>query len=133
MPRLARTVAVGFAHHITQRGNNRYDVFFVDDDRRVYLELLKEQADKYGLDLVGYCLMSNHVHLIAIPHAEDALAKAVGRTHFRYAQYINRFHRRSGHLWQGRFYSCALDKRHFWLAMKYVELNPVRAKLCRKP
>ncbi|UCC97992.1 MAG: transposase [Phycisphaerales bacterium] len=133
MPRLARTVAVGFAHHITQRGNNRHDVFFVDDDRRVYLELLKEQADKYGLDVIGYCLMSNHVHLIAIPHAEDALAKAVGRTHFRYAQYINRFHRRSGHLWQGRFYSCALDKRHFWLAMKYVELNPVRAKLCRKP
>jgi putative transposase len=56
MPRLARTVAVGFAHHITQRGNNRKDVFFVDDDRRVYLELLKEQADKYSLELVGYCL-----------------------------------------------------------------------------
>ncbi|MFC1633869.1 transposase [Planctomycetota bacterium] len=133
MPRLARTVAVGFAHHITQRGNNRQDVFFVDDDRRVYLELLKEQADQYRLELMGYCLMSNHVHLIAIPHAEDSLAKAIGRTHFRYTQYINRFHRRSGHLWQGRFYSCALDERHFWLAMKYVELNPVRARLCRKP
>jgi len=132
MPRLARAVAVGFAHHITQRGNNRQDVFFVDDDRRVYLELLKEQADKYGLELAGYCLMSNHVHLIAIPHAEESLALAVGRTHFRYTQYINRFHRRSGHLWQGRFYSCALDERHFWLAMKYVELNPVRAGLCRK-
>jgi len=76
--------------------------------------------------------MSNHVHLIAIPHAEESLAKAVGRTHFRYTQYINRFHRRSGHLWQGRFYSCALDERHFWLAMKYIELNPVRARLCRK-
>jgi len=104
----------------------------VDDDRRVYLELLREQADKYGLELAGYCLMSNHVHLIAIPHAEESLAKAVGRTHFRYTQYINRFHRRSGHLWQGRFYSCALDERHFWLAMKYIELNPVRARLCRK-
>jgi putative transposase len=56
MPRLARAVAVGFAHHITQRGNNRHDVFFVDDDRRVYLELLKEQANKYSLELVGYCL-----------------------------------------------------------------------------
>jgi len=132
MPRLARVVAVGFAHHITQRGNNRHDVFFVDDDRRVYLGLLKEQADKYDLELIGYCLMSNHVHIVAIPRAEDSLAKAVGRTHFRYAQYINRFHRRSGHLWQGRFYSCALDERHFWLAMKYMELNPVRARLCRK-
>ena len=132
MPRLARAVGVGFAHHITQRGNNRDEVFFVDDDRRVYLELLKEQAEKYGLEVVGYCLMSNHVHLIAIPHTQDALAKAIGRTHFRYTQYINRFHRRSGHLWQGRFYSCALDEQHFWLAMKYVELNPVRARLCRK-
>jgi putative transposase len=133
MPRLARSVAVGFAHHITQRGNNRQDVFFVDDDRRVYLELLKEKADKYGLDIVGYCLMSNHIHLVSIPHAEDSLAKAIGRTHFLYTQYINRFHHRSGHLWQGRFYSCALDEHHLFMAMKYIELNPVRARLCRKP
>lgn len=133
MPRLARAVAVGFAHHITQRGNNRDAVFFVDDDRRVYLQLLKEQAEKHSLELSGYCLMSNHVHIIAVPHAEASLAKAIGRTHFGYTQYINRFHGRSGHLWQGRFYSCALDERHFWLAMRYVELNPVRARLCRKP
>jgi len=133
MPRLARTVVAGCGHHITQRGNNRQDVFFVDDDRHVYLELLREEAVKYGLDIVGYCLMGNHVHIVAIPQAEDSLAKAVGRAHFRYTQYINRFHKRSGHLWQGRFYSCALDDRHFWLAMRYVELNPVRGKLCRKP
>lgn len=133
MPRIARTVAVEFAHHITQRGNNRQDVFFLDDDRNVYLQLLKQQADKYSLEIVGYCLMNNHVHLVVIPHAEDSLAKAIGRTHFRYSQYINRFHRRSGHLWRGRFYSCALDQRHFWLAMKYIELNPVRAGVCRKP
>ncbi len=133
MPRFARTVAAGCAHHITQRGNNRQDVFFVDDDRRVYLELLAEQADQCGLAIEGYCLMSNHVHLVAVPQSEEALAQAVGRTHFRYTQYINRFHKRSGHLWQGRFYSCALDTRHFWTAMKYIELNPVRAGLCRKP
>ena len=132
MPRLARTVVAGCAHHITQCGNNRQDVFFVEDDRHVYLELLREQAVKYGLDIVGYCLMSNHVHIVGIPRNEDSLAKAMGRAHFRYTQYINRFHKRSGHLWQGRFYSCALDDRHFWLAMRYVELNPVRAKLCRK-
>jgi len=132
MPRLARAIAVGCAHHITQRGNNRQDVFFVDEDRRVYLELLQEQAHKYGLEVLAYCLMSNHVHLVAIPHEEEALAQAIGRTHFRYTQYVNRFHRRSGHLWQGRFYSCALDGRHLWPALKYVELNPVRAKLCRR-
>jgi len=66
----------------------------------------------------GYCLMTNHVHLVAVPRTVEALAKAVGRTHFRYTQYINRFHKRSGHLWQGRFYSCALDTRGFWLAMR---------------
>ena len=88
--------------------------------------------DKYALEIVAYCLMDNHVHLVAIPHEEEALAQAIGRTHFRYTQYINRFHQRSGHLWQGRFYSCALDGRHLWPALKYVELNPVRAKLCRR-
>jgi len=103
-----------------------------EEDRRVYLELLQEQAQKYGLEILAYCLMTNHVHLVAIPHEEEALAQAIGRTHFRYTQYVNRFHRRSGHLWQGRFYSCALDGRHLWPALKYVELNPVRAKLCRR-
>ena len=132
MPRMARAIAVGCAHHITQRGNNRQEVFFVDQDREVYLQILAEQAGRYGLEILGYCLMTNHVHIVAIPQAEDSLAKGIGRTHFRYSQYINRFHRRSGHLWQGRFYSCALDGRHLWLALKYVELNPVRARLCRR-
>jgi putative transposase len=80
MPRLARAIAVGCAHHITQRGNNREDVFFVGDDRRAYLQTLAEEAAQYKLDLVGYCLMTNHVHLVAIPHAEDSLARAIGRT-----------------------------------------------------
>jgi putative transposase len=115
-----------------QSGNNREDVFFVDEDRQVYLELLQEQAQKHGLEILAYCLMTNHVHLVAIPHEEESLAQAIGRTHLRYTQYVNRLHRRSGHLWQGRFYSCALDGRHLWPALKYVELNPVRAKLCRR-
>ena len=132
MPRLARAIAVGCAHHITQRGNNRQAVFFVDDDRRVYLRILAEEAGKYGLEVRGYCLMTNHVHVVAVPQEEDSLAKGIGRTHFRYSQYINRFHQRSGHLWQGRFYSCAMDNRHLWLALKYIELNPVRAGLCRR-
>jgi putative transposase len=77
--------------------------------------------------------MDDHMHLVAIPHEPDSLAKAIGRTHFRYTQYFNRVHHRSGHLWQGRFHSCAMDKRNLWLALRYVELNPVRARLCRKP
>ena len=133
MARIARTIAVGYAHHITQWGNNHENVFFTDADRRLYLQILQEQADRSGLEIIGYCLMSNHVHIVAVPHREDSLAKAIGGTHLRYTQYINDVHKRSGHLWQGRFASCALDKHRLWLAVKYVELNPVRARLCRKP
>jgi len=132
MPRLARMVIPGVPHHITQRGNNRQDVFFVEDDRRVYLSLLQEQSRRYGLQLLGYCLMSNHVHLIATPARDDSLAKAVGRGHWLYTQYVNRLHGRSGHLWQNRFYSCALDEEHLVLAMAYIERNPVRAKIVRQ-
>jgi len=69
---------------------------------------------------------------VSVPAGEESLAKAVGRTHFLYSQYINRFHKRSGHLWQNRFYSCVLDETHLWRALAYVERNPVRAKLLRQ-
>ncbi|MBX3180426.1 MAG: transposase [Candidatus Hydrogenedentes bacterium] len=133
MPRLARIVVAGEPHHITQRGNNQQDVFFVDDDRRVYLQFLRQYAKRYRLRIHGYCLMTNHVHIIAVPEVEEALANAIGRTHFRYSQYINQLHQRSGHLWQGRFHSCTLDEAHYGNAMHYVEQNPVRAKMVRKP
>ena len=132
MPRTARIVVPDVPHHITQRGNNRQDVFFVDDDRRVYLSILKEQSEKFGLDILGWCLMTNHIHLIGRPAGPESLAKALGRTHFRYTQYINRFHGRSGHLWQNRFFSCPLGRAHFWKALLYVEQNPVRAKMVRR-
>ena len=131
MPRTARIVVSDVPYHITQRGNNHQDVFFVDDDRQVYLEFLKKQADRFGLEVQGYCLMTNHVHLVATPQNDDSLAKAIGVTHLLYTQYINRMHRRSGHLWQNRFYSCPLDDQHFWRALRYVECNPIRAKLVR--
>ena len=132
MPRTARIVVPDIPHHITQRGNNRQDVFFVNDDQRVYLSILKEQSEKFGLEILGWCLMTNHIHLIGRPSGEDSLAKALGRTHFRYTQYINKFHGRSGHLWQNRFFSCPLGRTHFWKALLYVEQNPVRAKMVRR-
>ncbi len=133
MPRTARIVGPGLAHHVTQRGNNRQDVFFVDDDRRVYLDLLRDHAQRFGLSVLGYCLMTNHVHVIAIPDQPDSLARAIGRTNFRYTQYVNRLHGRSGHLWQNRFFSCMLDDGHTWNALRYVERNPVRARIVRLP
>ena len=132
MPRIARIVVPGVPHHVTQRGNNRQDVFFVDDDRLVYLKFLGYYARKLGVEVTGYCLMTNHVHLVAVPKTEDALAVVIGRTNLRYTQYLNRLHGRIGHLWQNRFYSCGLDDRHFWTALAYVERNPVRAGIVRR-
>ena len=86
MPRQARVVIPGLPHHITQWGNNREDVFFVDGDRVAYLGLLREQCEKHGVRVLGYCLMTNHIHLVATPAQEDSLNLAVGRTHFIYTQ-----------------------------------------------
>jgi len=133
MPRVARIVIPDIPHHITQRGNNKQDVFFTDDDRIAYLRFLKEQAVNFGLIIEGYCLMTNHIHIIATPKREDSLAKAMGRTNLLYSQYINFLHRRGGHLWQNRFYSCLLDSKYFFQALSYVERNPVRAKITRLP
>ena len=132
MVRVARIVVPGARHHVTQRGNNRQDVFFVEEDRLVYLELLAKQGPLYGFHVEGYCLMTNHVHIVGVPQQEDALAKAIGRTHFLYTQYVNRLHGRSGHLWQNRFYSCALEDARVFDVLGYVELNPVRAGMVKK-
>ena len=121
MPRVARIVVPGMAHHLTQRGNNRQDVFFVDDDRRTYLRLLRERCEASGVRVLAYCLMTNHVHLVVVPESETALAQAIGRTHFTYAQRFNTEHGRSGHLWQGRFYSCAMERGRELGALRYVE------------
>ncbi len=133
MPRTARIVIPGVPHHLTQRGNNRQAVFFTDGDRRAYLALLQDRCAAAGLRVLGYCLMTNHVHLVLVPPDEEALAAAIGRTHWLYTQYINRLHDRSGHLWQNRFYSCPLDEPHLWTALRYMERNPVRAALVRRP
>lgn len=132
MPRVARIVIPDLPHHVTQRGNNRQDVFFTDDDYRVYLGILRRQSARYGLEVMGFCLMPNHIHLVAVPATHESLAKAVGRSHWLYAQYINKRHGRSGHLWQNRFFSCPLGERHAYAALAYVDRNPVRARLERR-
>ncbi|TLS75590.1 transposase [Mariprofundus erugo] len=132
MPRLPRAVFSGLPHHITQRGNRRSDVFFSDDDRRTYLDWLCEYCEKHDVDILAYCLMTNHVHLIAVPNSEEGLQQVFKPLHMRYAQRVNRINNWSGHLWQGRFFSSALDDAYLWSAIRYVERNPVRAGLVER-
>jgi putative transposase len=126
---MPRAVFPGVAHHVTQRGVDRQTVFFADRDHHVYLQLVQRAATQFGVSLLGYCLMPNHVHWIAVPESPTSLTKTFGRAHGRYAQYSNSLLQRSGHFWQNRFYSCALDDAHLWAALRYVERNPVRAGL----
>ncbi len=114
---------------MTQRGNGRRFLLESDADRRVYLDLLRENLALHEVLLVGYCVMSNHVHLIVIPTDAEGLALSMKHTHGRYASYWNVVHSSSGHAWQGRYFSCPLDGPHLWEALRYTELNPVRAHL----
>jgi putative transposase len=120
-------------NHITQRGTDRQDVFHSRSDRLTYLRLLREQAALGGLPILAYCLMNNHIHLIAAPAEAAALAEVMQRLHGRYAQYLNVRRGRCGHLWQNRFKSRALGPSHLWAALRYVERNPVRAGLAASP
>ena len=129
MARLARVVAVGVAHHITQRGLDRHTVFASDKCRSVYLALLREHAARSRVRILGYCLMTNHVHILAVPEHVEALAATFRYTHGRFAQYANARQCRSGHFWQNRFYSCPVEESAIANVLAYIELNPVRAGL----
>jgi putative transposase len=129
MPRLPRAVLPEVPHHLTQRGVDRRPIFFTDSDRRIYLDLVRVAAQRFGVSILGYCMMPNHVHWIVVPARPDSLAKAFGQAHCRYAHYTNAALNRCGHFWQNRFFSCALDRAHCWAALRYVERNPVRAGL----
>ncbi|MFH1098056.1 MAG: transposase [Candidatus Desantisbacteria bacterium] len=132
MPRIARTVALNYPHHVTQRGNNRQDVFLCDEDRRYYLELLKEYAAKHHCWVWAYCLMTNHVHLLLVPQEEGGLGKCLQGIALCYTQYFNLRYHRTGRLWESRYYSCIVDKESYlWEVSRYIEQNPVRAGLVK--
>jgi putative transposase len=129
MPRRNRALLPEVACHITQRGVDRRETFSSPQDRLTYLRLLHENLSDARARLLGFCLMTNHLHLIAVPQREDSLAVLLRRVHGRYAQYYNIRSGRTGHLWQNRFFACMLDADHLWTALAYTERNPVRAEL----
>jgi len=127
--RLARVVIPGVPHHVTQRGNGRQRTFFEDGDYALYLDLLAAAAERARTEVWAYCLMPNHVHIVLTPSDEDGLSRTFGELHRRYTGYVNARRRSTGHLWQGRFGSVAMDEAHFVIALRYIALNPVRARL----
>jgi putative transposase len=132
MGRLARAVAAGVPHHVTQRGNRRQQTFFQESDYAEYLGLMAQWCGRGGVEIWSYCLMPNHVHLIAVPSSEEGLRRAIGEAHRRYTRMVNFRQGWRGHLWQGRFASFLMDEGYLLAAARYIELNPVRAGLAEK-
>src|SRR3990172_1259898 len=133
MSRIARAVALGFPHHIVQRGNNREKVFLNKEDKEKYLSLLKKYSGKWNSPILAYCLMSNHVHLLTRPTKNESLYKMMQAITLCYTQYINMTYKRTGRLWESRYHSCIVDKeKYLWAVARYIEQNPVRAKIVNK-
>jgi putative transposase len=132
MARMARLVVPGYPHHVTQRGNRRQQTFFSMDDYQAYIQLLANARAAAGVQIWAYCLMPNHVHLVVVPAQKESLAALFKEAHRRYTRQINFREGWRGHLWQERFHSFVMDERHMLAAVRYVELNPVRARLCSR-
>ncbi len=126
-------MAPGYPHHITQRGNRRQQTFFSDEDYQAYIDLMAHWCGHFNVEIWSYCLMPNHTHLIAVPSTPDGLASAIGEAHRRYARMVNFREGWRGYFWQGRFASFIMDEPHLLAAARYIEQNPVRAGLVKKP
>lgn len=131
MPRISRIVAANYPHHITQRGVRSIAIFHSDHDRNQYLQFIREESVRCEIEILAWCLMTNHVHFIAVPHTKTSLALGFGEAHKRYTRMKNFRDNVRGYLFQGRFGSCVLDERHLLAAVRYVENNPVVAGMAK--
>ncbi len=131
MPRIPRVVLPGYPHHVTQRGNRRQKIFFSRNDYQIYLGLVAKACSAARTECWAYCLMPNHVHLILVPQAAEGLRESLAEAHRRYTRMINLRNDWRGHLWQERFHSFPMDEEHLLAAVRYVELNPVRASMVK--
>lgn len=134
MARLKRLYLQGCAQHIIQRGNNRQACFYHEADYKYYLHLLNKSARQYGVGLHAFVLMTNHVHLLATPKEELSVSRMMQSLGRSYVQYINYTYERTGTLWEGRYKSTLVDSDYYCLVVsRYIELNPVRAKMVEHP
>lgn len=133
MARMPRLVVPGYPHHVTQRGNRRQRTFFGEDDYRHYITLISASARKADTKIWAYCLMPNHVHLVMVPSTEDGLRATLGEAHRHYTRHVNSRQGWRGPLWQERFHSFLMDEDYLLATVRYVERNPVVARLCRHP
>jgi putative transposase len=129
MARNARIIIPGLPHHITQRGDHKDKIFVTDNDYFIFKRYLQKYFLKYGVSVYAYCLMPNHIHIIAIPENPDSFSNAFRDVNTSYSKYFNNNYKKIGHVWQGRYFSTVLDEPHFWHAVRYVERNPVRAEI----
>ncbi|MCM8814036.1 MAG: transposase [Candidatus Omnitrophica bacterium] len=134
MPRIARIIAQGFPHHVIQRGNNHQQVFFDDDDRHTYIAFLQKYGRETDCDVMAFCLMPNHVHVLAVPHTDESLSKFMQKLSLTYTQHVNRKYNRTGRLWECRFFSSLIERQtYLWRVCRYIERNPVRHALIERP
>ncbi len=127
MPRRARVIIPNVPHHITQRGVRRRRIFFSTEDYETYKRLLRRWAASSKVVVWAYCLMPNHVHVLAETSRPNGLARTFGGLHSAYARFVNAREQATGHLWQERFFSCAVEPLETSRVARYVLLNPVRA------
>lgn len=130
MARLSRLALAGEVHHLIQRGHNQQAIVSDDEDRRAFIDCLREAAALHKVDIHAYALMDNHLHVLATPPTDEALSRMMQSLGRRYVSRFNRRHGRSGSLWEGRYRAAPLEASS-WLmpCMRYIELNPVRAGL----
>ena len=134
MARLPRLELVGVAQHVVQRGNNRLPCFLDDSDRSGYVQLLRQSLLASGFRLHAYVLMDNHVHLLMTPPEAGAVSRLMQSLGRSYVGLFNARHRRTGTLWEGRYKSCLVDAQdHLLTCYRYIELNPVRARMVESP
>ena len=122
-----RLIIPNICHHALQRGNNRQDIFQQKDDRLYYLKWASKLAAQCQVPIIGYCLMTNHVHLLVLPCSQNAMINFMKLLAQRYTQYFNRKYHRTGKLWENRYKLHPADPAVYYVVLKYIEMNPVRA------